>query len=346
MATIGEFISYRRKELGLTLNDVGKAVNYTPQAISRFEKDIVQIDLTLVVPLCKVLNISVKSFFNSDIDNIEPYSDRGRFDLKKFDNYLNFLLKEKRVKQITLARTLNLNKNRISNIVRGEAIPSIQEFIEICHFFNVNCEDLYFGKIPPRERRSSDKFGGYFRRGKRRTILIIALISVLTISALSTMVIATINVIFNQNNKNSGQEPGESGNTNTKMYSVKYFYDLSGEEYELFVEKNSFAPRREYYHEGYTLIDYYIGDDLFDFEHTPITRDIIITGRLSKKSFTINYYGFNNELLEKHSAYYLDKDTPPEPPIVDGFKFVGWNSDEYQIVKRDLDIVALYEIDQ
>ena len=63
---IGSFLAYRRKQLGLSFSDVGSAIGYTPQAIYRYEKGIVKIDLSLVDSFCKVLNLSAEAFFGMD----------------------------------------------------------------------------------------------------------------------------------------------------------------------------------------------------------------------------------------------------------------------------------------
>ena len=70
---IGSFLAYRRKQLGLSFSDVGSAIGYTPQAIYRYEKGIVKIDLSLVDSFCKVLNLSAEAFFGMDTEKITPY---------------------------------------------------------------------------------------------------------------------------------------------------------------------------------------------------------------------------------------------------------------------------------
>ena len=70
---VGEFLAYRRKQLGLSLSDVGSVIGYTPQAIYRYEKGIVKIDLSLVDSFCRVLDLSIESFFKMDPKAISSY---------------------------------------------------------------------------------------------------------------------------------------------------------------------------------------------------------------------------------------------------------------------------------
>lgn len=59
---IKDFIKERRKQLKMSLQTLGDAISYTPQAIARFENGKVKFDIGLIDDLIKVLNVSLSTF--------------------------------------------------------------------------------------------------------------------------------------------------------------------------------------------------------------------------------------------------------------------------------------------
>ena len=66
---IGSYIHYRRKELGLTLEDVGKAVGVGKSTVKKWESgDIANMRRDKIALLSKILQTSPIVFINEDID--------------------------------------------------------------------------------------------------------------------------------------------------------------------------------------------------------------------------------------------------------------------------------------
>ena len=66
---IGNYIHYRRKELGLTLEDVGKAVGVGKSTVKKWESgDIANMRRDKIALLSKILQTSPIVFINEDID--------------------------------------------------------------------------------------------------------------------------------------------------------------------------------------------------------------------------------------------------------------------------------------
>src|SRR5574344_1330640 len=144
---IKDFIKARRKQLKMSLQTLGDAISYTPQAIARFENGKVKVDIRLIDDLIKVLNVSLTTFLNGDIDNIVTYNEDKKFDEEKFLQTYKYYKEKCKISQSDLASKLNINKNRMSKIDRGISFPTIEEFKLLCEVFNISYETLYYGII-------------------------------------------------------------------------------------------------------------------------------------------------------------------------------------------------------
>ena len=69
--TIGEIIKELRKQGKLTQQDLAERVSVTPQAISRWERDVGYPDITQIVPLSKALGVSTDEILGVITDNDE-----------------------------------------------------------------------------------------------------------------------------------------------------------------------------------------------------------------------------------------------------------------------------------
>jgi len=88
---IGEFIKQKRKEIGLTQEQLAEKIFVTEKAISRWETGRGTPDISLLIPLSKELNISTSELLNGEentkddtIDNIIEYvevSKKRKFNL-------------------------------------------------------------------------------------------------------------------------------------------------------------------------------------------------------------------------------------------------------------------------
>ena len=127
---LGEFLKKRRLELNLSLANVGEAISYTPQAISRFEKGQVRVDICLLADLAKVLRCNVSSFFTLVL--VEKNDDFREFETASFAKALYFYREKGLYTQASLAKKLNVSKTRISKWEKDESLPSIEEFKSLC----------------------------------------------------------------------------------------------------------------------------------------------------------------------------------------------------------------------
>ena len=63
--TIGEIISYLRKEKGMTQSDLAEKMNVTDKAVSKWERNLSCPDVNTIPKLAEILGISVEELLNA-----------------------------------------------------------------------------------------------------------------------------------------------------------------------------------------------------------------------------------------------------------------------------------------
>jgi transcriptional regulator with XRE-family HTH domain len=84
----GAFLAARRKELGLTQQDLGIQLGVTNKTISRWETGAYLPDLATIPELCRILGISVNEFFRGETippEELREQTDRNILDLWEAD---------------------------------------------------------------------------------------------------------------------------------------------------------------------------------------------------------------------------------------------------------------------
>ena len=67
---IGKFIAQIRKEKKLTQEDLATKLGITKNAVSKWERGISMMDMSLLIPVCDILDISITELLNGErIDN-------------------------------------------------------------------------------------------------------------------------------------------------------------------------------------------------------------------------------------------------------------------------------------
>ena len=66
---IGKFISKCRKNKNMTQSDLAQALGVTDRSISNWENGKNMPDLSLLKPLCEILNISINDFINGEVSS-------------------------------------------------------------------------------------------------------------------------------------------------------------------------------------------------------------------------------------------------------------------------------------
>ena len=101
---IGKFIALLRKEKNMTQNDLAKKLKITDRAISKWENGRGMPDLSLLMPLCETLNISINELLSGERLNKKEYQDKLEENIINTIDYSNKKIKkEKRTFKICLS---------------------------------------------------------------------------------------------------------------------------------------------------------------------------------------------------------------------------------------------------
>lgn len=133
----------------------------------------------------------------------------------------------------------------------------------------------------------------------------------------------------------------------SNIYTVKFLnWDGTqiGEVQYIEEGKSAVPPAEDPVREGYTFMGW-LGD------YHNITADMTIlpdfrdnTGTESRH--TVTFYGYGGTtVLDVQTVAHGDKARPPVPPVIKGYKFIGWAPSDFSNVTSDMTIVASYEKD-
>ena len=331
---IGEFLAYRRKQLGLSLSDVGSVIGYTPQAIYRYEKGIVKIDLSLVDSFCRVLDLSIESFFKMDPKAISSYQNE-KFIQNAFCTLLQSELEREPGIVHKIAAELNVSTARVEKWCNGISLPSVGDFIVLSNILGYQPTDLYLGH----ERKI------VVAPHIKWKVPFIAVASAMAISACVSIPIALSR--FNPSYQDSSSKPyvpplKETCHVQIQGYDVDDRKPIEELSYRYTVDKGStlsdFNPSSPYYDYVCSWLD---GND-FSYTDTPIDHDIALQAFFSKKTFTVTFLGYHNEVLGTSKARYLSSAIAPTSIQDQGdFRFVGWK-ENFNSIKSNLTVHSLF----
>ena len=179
----GEFIKTRRIILRLTQAELSNFLHITPQCLSNYENDKTKIPLSIVLDLCCSLKISIDDFFNKNITNEEVTLDFNKYNIDNIHKNLAYYREKSKLTLKELSKKIKISIQRLSDFELGKALPSIEEFITLCNFYNLNYEELFLvnnetNLIPNNNQKiTKQKPKKYFYAGLAGFLGIIAVIS-------------------------------------------------------------------------------------------------------------------------------------------------------------------------
>lgn len=94
---IGNFISKKRKERNLTQKDLAEKLNISVNAVSKWERGICLMDMSLLKPLSTILEITITELINGEEDN-----KNSEIAVEKAINYTNKRIKKIKKKSLIL----------------------------------------------------------------------------------------------------------------------------------------------------------------------------------------------------------------------------------------------------
>ena len=99
---IGEFIAELRKSKNLTQEALADKLGITKNAISKWERGLSMMDVSLLKPVCEILDISIVELLNGERFKQEDMKDRADDTIKNTIEYSNKQIKNNRIKNVIL----------------------------------------------------------------------------------------------------------------------------------------------------------------------------------------------------------------------------------------------------
>jgi transcriptional regulator with XRE-family HTH domain len=119
--SFNEIVIKRRKELGLSQTDVGKALGYTPQAVSKFEKMGSSWPISVLPALSKLLKMPIDSLFGFPIDDNEPM-DYSPLNPLIVSTNLKQLREKKKITLKDASKALNISSRSLISYEDGSSM--------------------------------------------------------------------------------------------------------------------------------------------------------------------------------------------------------------------------------
>lgn len=97
---IGKFIAELRKEKNLTQEELANKLGITKNAVSKWERGISMMDVSLFKPVCEILDISIVELLNGEKIEQKSIKEKSDNTIKSTIEYSNKKIKKSRIKNI------------------------------------------------------------------------------------------------------------------------------------------------------------------------------------------------------------------------------------------------------
>ena len=270
---IGKFISELRKEKNLTQTQLAEKLNITKNAVSKWERGLSLMDISLLKPLSEILDVSVSELLNG----------------QRMENVDNDIIND----------TITASVNTYTKREKKKIIKRILLLIITLALLLVLClsiiSEFNYGKIPFGSKAYMDFPNLNSLHMKINADKCMNLILDKDIDNLDKLVVSNRAYLLLEDPKTIAEEQYKklSNNVHSKTYidNLKSFYKE--------VEVKSYKYNFFYYDGSNYVFDYYLNIEYDDKEYTV---DIQITPYKEKVAFTS--FGFMDDDVEIYSDLY------------------------------------------
>lgn len=151
MMLIGEIIHQRRKELGLTLEDVGTYVGVGRSTVKKWEDGhILNMRRDKIALLAQILRLNPVTFIDGEVKEMQQGEIEGQRDAMEPNNFaeqLKWIRLHKDLTQEEFAQMLGISKQLVSRYETGQTIPKISVVSEIAEKLHVSINFLMHGSL-------------------------------------------------------------------------------------------------------------------------------------------------------------------------------------------------------
>ena len=270
---IGKFISELRKEKNLTQSDLAEQLDVSINAVSKWERGLSMMDISLLKPLSEILGISVSELLNGQrIDKVD-------------DKIIN--------DTITASTNIYVKKEKKKFIKK--VLITISIFIILLFTILTIISEFNYGRIPFGSKAYMDFPNLNSLHMKTNADKCMNLIIEKDIENLYNLVVSNRAYLLLEDPKNIAEEQYKklSNDVHSKTYidNLKNFYkDIKVKNYKY----------NYFYYDGSNYVyDYYLN---IAYDNKDYTLDIQITPYKEKVAFTS--FGFRDDDVEMYSTLY------------------------------------------
>ena len=99
---IGQFIAQLRKDKNLTQEALANKLGITKNAISKWERGLSMMDMSLLIPVCDLLDVSITELLNGERIESSKIKEQTDNAIKNTIKYSNEKIRKNRIKNIVL----------------------------------------------------------------------------------------------------------------------------------------------------------------------------------------------------------------------------------------------------
>jgi len=337
----GNFISKRRKEIGLSQKDVADFLGVSIPSVSKWESGERVPDLALIGLLARLLKVDIDSLVNGESTLNNNIDIENEFNISEFSKYFTYLRKVNNYSLVSLAEQLDTRYQTISKWENEESVPNIFMLKKCSEIFNVSLSEIYYGKKFNEEVVIEEP-----KEVKKKTSVMSIVLSVFS---LVVLLFSFLIVVIDNNNNNTSSNIiiNNSVIKSVSIFNpyedkviVRYEFNMFFNPIEVMIDKGSTVEKYEPNIEGYNY-KYYVDDEEFNFNNK-IYEDTTIYCELTIKVFNVTFYDLDLNIINHQKVNYNESATAPSVSNDDEkLVFHKW-SEDFTHVKKDLDIYPIF----
>lgn len=147
MGNFAEFLSARRQQLGKSQSDFARALNYSVQAVAKYEKGRSEMNVASLIAAARFLEVDVDSLCAQKAEKNNDWADKQDFDAALFASNLSAIRNKAKLTPEEAAKRIGVSPRSIINYEKGRSAPSLSVFLALSECYNVKPSTFFFTPV-------------------------------------------------------------------------------------------------------------------------------------------------------------------------------------------------------
>jgi transcriptional regulator with XRE-family HTH domain len=147
MENFAEFLSARRQQLGKSQSDFARALNYSVQAVAKYEKGRSEMNVASLIAAARFLEVDVDSLCAQKAEKNNDWADKQDFDAALFASNLSAIRNKAKLTPEEAAKRIGVSPRSIINYEKGRSAPSLSVFLALSECYNVKPSTFFFTPV-------------------------------------------------------------------------------------------------------------------------------------------------------------------------------------------------------